>query len=182
VEVEGEFDEFGVLVATKVDIRRSKAVRAIGTADSINPTGNSLVLLGITFTVDDLTRLEDKISANRADPLTLADLSAGNYLEIRGSEFPAGSGTILATILERDDPDADTVLQGFVESVDPSIKILGVTINTSGTTVFRDETDAVIESIVFFERLAEGSLIKATGTESSDKVIDATQVEFELEL
>ena len=60
------------------------------------------------------------------DPLTLADVNAGDYLEIRGDEFPAGSGTILATIFEREDPDNEAILQGFVESIsDPSMVILG---------------------------------------------------------
>ena len=183
VEVEGDVNASGVLVATKVDIRRSKAVRAIGSADSVDAANDSLVMLGITFTVDALTRLEDKVSNNRVDPLTLDDLNAGDYLEIRGSEFPAGSGTILATILERDDPDPETILQGFVESVaQPSLTILGVTINTSGGTVFRDEADQPITSLEFFGRVEQGSLIKATGTESSDAVISAAEVEFELDL
>jgi len=181
VEAEGDFDANGVLVATKVDIRRSKAVRMTANADSVNAANNSLVVLGITVTVDALTRLEDKSDAD-VDPLTLADINASDYLEIRGSEFPAGSGTILATILEREDPDTETNLQGFVESVsDPSIVILGVTIDTNGSTIFRDVNDSLISAADFFDQVAPNSLVKVSGTEVSATAIAASEVEFELE-
>jgi hypothetical protein len=182
VEAEGSVNSAGVLVATKIDIRRAKAVRATAVLDSVNAGAESVMLLGITVTVDNLTRLEDKSDA-RVEPLTVADLNAGDYVEVRGDEFPAGSGTILATILERDDPDTETILQGFVESVsDPSLTILGVTIETGPGTVFRDENDAVISSAEFFNRLADNDLVKAQGTETSATVITAEEVEFELEL
>ncbi|MGB5258448.1 MAG: DUF5666 domain-containing protein, partial [Woeseiaceae bacterium] len=182
VEVEGEVNSSGVLVATKVDIRRAKAVRATANVDSVNAAANSLVVLGITVSVDALTRLEDKSSAD-VRPLTLAAINAGDYVEVRGSEFPAGSGAILATILERDDADPDTILQGFVETItEPSFAILGVTIETGGATVFRDIDDSVISSTEFFNQLAPNSLVKAKGSEVSDTVISAQEVEFELEL
>lgn len=181
VEVEGEVNSSGVLVATKVDIRRAKAVRATAIVDLVDSGANSLVVLGITVSVDALTRLEDKSSAD-VRPFTLADINAGDYVEVRGGEFPAGSGDILATILEREDFDPDTELQGFVETIsDPSFTILGVTIQTDGGTVFRDVNDNVISSTNFFNQLGPNSLVKADGTEVSDTVISAQEVEFELE-
>lgn len=181
VEVEGEIDSNGVLVATKVDIRRAKAVRATANVDLVNAGSNSLVVLGITVNVDALTRLEDKSDAD-VRPLTLADINAGDYVEVRGDEFPAGSGDILATILEREDADTEAILQGFVETItDPSFIILGVTIQTGGGTIFRDVDDSVMSSTDFFNQLAPNSLVKAKGTEISDTVISAEEVEFELE-
>jgi hypothetical protein len=181
VEVEGDVDSNGVLVATKVDIRRAKAVRATANVDSVDAGANSLVMLGITVSVDALTRLEDKSDAD-VRPLTLADINAGDYIEVRGDEFPAGSGDILATILERDDADTEAILQGFVETItDPSFTILGVTIQTGGGTIFRDVNDSVISSTEFFNQLAPNSLVKAKGSEVSATVISADEVEFELE-
>jgi hypothetical protein len=182
VEVEGEVDAAGTLVATKVDIRRSKAVRMTADIDSVDAANDMVVMLGITVAIDDLTRLEDKSDAD-VDPLTLADINAGDYVEVRGEESPAGSGMVLATIFERDDPDTEASLQGFVETIgDPSFVILGVTIETSGTTVFRDANDVVISSTDFFNQVAPNSLVKASGSEVSDSTISATEVEFELEL
>ena len=98
---------------------------------------------------------------------------------MRGSEDPNAPGEVLAARLERDDPD-DTILQGVVESAaDPAFTILGVTVNTNGTTVFRDETEAVIGSATFFGRPPDGELVKAQGTEVGDTAIDADEVEFE---
>jgi len=183
VEVEGDVNSSGVLVATKVDIRRAKAVRTTANVDSVNVGANSLVMLGITVSVDALTRLEDKSDAD-VRPLTLADINAGDYIEVRGGEFPAGSGDILATILERDDADTEAILQGFVETIsDPSFTILGVTIQTGAGTIFRNENDTIISSTDFFDQLelVPNSLVKAKGSEVSDTVISATEVEFELE-
>lgn len=181
VEVEGDIDVNGLLTATKVDIRRAKVVRATANIDSIDAANNSLVVLGINVAVDALTRLEDKSNAD-IDPLTLAGLNVGDYVEVRGGEFPAGSGNVLATILEREDADTEAILQGFVESVsDPSYVVLGVTINTNGGTVFRDENDLAVSSAEFFNRLAPNSLVKAKGSEVTDTSIAATEVEFEVE-
>ena len=181
VEAEGDLDANGVIVADKIDIRRSKAVRVTANADSVDAANNAIVILGITVNVDALTRLEDKSSAD-VDPLTLADVNAGDYLEIRGSEFPAGSGTILATIFEREDPDTEAILQGFVETVaDPSYTILGVTIETNAGTIFRDVNDGPISSVDFFSQVAPNSLVKAKGNEISNTSVMATEVEFELE-
>ncbi len=183
VEVEGALDANGVLVAEKVDIRRSKAVRSVAVVDSVDAANDSLVMLGITFSTDELTRFEDKSNANLR-PLTINDINAGEYLEIRGTEFPVGSDPrqVLAALLERDDLDTRTELQGFVESVtNPTLTILGVTIDTSAA-VFRDVDDSPLTATEFFNLVGVNTLVKALGTETGDTMITATEVELELEL
>lgn len=64
---------------------------------------------------------------------------------------------------------------------DPSLTILGVTIETSAGTIFRDVDNSEMSSAAFFNQLTVNSLVKAKGTEASDTVISATEVEFELE-
>jgi fructose-specific phosphotransferase system component IIB len=180
VEVEGSLNASNTLVATKVDIRRAAAVRATALVDSVNAAGNSLVMLGITVNIDALTRLEDKSNAE-VSPLTINSLNTGDYLEVRGAEQPAGSGRILASLLERDDFDTETILQGFVTTASaPSFTILGVTITTNGSTQFRDTDDSIISSAEFFSRAAAGTLVKAKGTETSAAAITADEVELEL--
>ena len=181
VEVEGELNGGGVIVADEVDIRLGKAVRSVAVVDSVDSTNNSLVMLGITFVTDELTRFEDKSTADLR-PLTINDINLGDYLEIRGTEFPAGSGQILAAILERDDLDTETILQGYVESAsNPTLTILGVTVDTSGA-VFRDVDDTVISATEFFQLVDVNSLVMAKGSETGDAQISATEVELELEL
>jgi hypothetical protein len=179
VEVEGSLNASGILVASKVDIRRATAVRATALIDSVDRPNNRLVMLCITVTIDSLTRLEDKSDAD-VRPLTIADLNAGDYAEVRGDELPAGSGQIRAAILEREDPDTETELQGFVTSVtQPSFTILGVTVTTNGGTEFRDVDDSPISAAEFYSRVAAGDLVKAKGIETSATAITADEVEFE---
>ena len=181
VEVEGSLTG-GVLIATNIDIRRANVVRATALVDSVDVAGDSFVVLGITINVDAQTRLEDK-SSQGIETFSLANLMVNDYVEVRGVEFPAGSGEILAGLLEREDFDTNTELQGFVEVgsvADPSFSILGVSIATNGGTVFRDTDESVISSATFFAT-AEGQLVKADGTEISSTAIAADEVEFENE-
>jgi hypothetical protein len=180
VEVEGELNANGAIVAEKVDIRRAKAVRATALVDSVNVAGNSLVMLGITFNIDSLTRLEDQSNAD-VDPLTIADLNVGDYLEIRGSEYPPQSPDH-GCHTEREDVDTRLSCRASLNfAADPSFTILGVTINTTGSTEFRDTDDSSISAAEFFNRVSAGSLVKARGVESSSTTITADEVEFELE-
>lgn len=182
VEVEGEFDSAGVLVATKVEIEQAESVRLTAQADSV--TGDSLIILGITVNTKEGTRFEDK-SSQSLDSFGIGDISTGDYLEIRGQELPAGSGEILATIVERDDLDTEAIIQGFIETNGinrPAITVFGVTIETNGATEFRnDDESPIADPDEFWNRISEGSLIKAKGTESSSQTIIAEEVEIQQE-
>ena len=181
VEAEGDINASGVLVADKVDIRRGNVVRIEANIDDVDAAGGTVTVLGIGVTVDALTRLEDKSSAD-IEPFTLADLNANDFVEIRGSEDPPDSGMVAALRLERDDDDPDTIVQGFVQSVsDPDLAILGVTIQTDAGTIFRDVDDSVLSQSDFFMMVMQGSLVKAKGTLMAGNVIDAEEVEFENE-
>jgi len=176
VEAEGNLNAAGVLVADKVDIRRDSVVEVEGLVDTVNASGGTVTVLGIAIHVDSLTRVEDK--RDDVQPFGLTNIVAGDFIAVRGSEDANAPGEVLASRLERDDPD-DTLLQGIVETVaEPSITILGVTIDTTGA-IFRNELDQPIASGAFFGRPPAGELVKAKGTEVADTAIDADEVEFE---
>ena len=183
VEVDGNFNASGVLVATKVDIKSATAVRVTGTLDSVS--GNTLIILGITVNTDPLkTRFEDKSEAD-VDPLRVGDLVSGNYVEIRGQEQPVGQ--ITAVLLERDDADSRTELRGFVEvggKNEPELTVLGVTIVTNGATLYRDSrgaTDVAMSAAEFWAAVQEGSLVDGRGTESGDTTLSATELELQMD-
>lgn len=179
VEVEGALNAAGVLVATKVDIRRSSAVRVVALVDGVDSAAGSFVVLGISVRVDALTRIEDK-SSQQLRPFGLANLSVGNYVEVRGVEQPAGSGQILAALVERDDVDSDSELQGFAEAVAaPSFRILGVDISTGPGTAFRALDGSTLSSAQFFSELAVGDLVKAKGMEIGARFIAADEAQLE---
>ena len=183
VEVDGNFNASGVLVATKVDVKSATAVRVTGTLDSVS--GNTLTILGITVNTDPLkTRFEDKSEAD-VDPLRVGDLVSGNYVEIRGQEQPVGQ--ITAVLLERDDADTRTELRGFVEvggKNDPDLTVLGAIIVTNGETLYRDSrgaTDVPMTREEFWAAVQEGSLVDARGTETGDTTLAATELELQMD-
>lgn len=179
VEVEGALNAAGALVATKVDIRRSSAVRIVGVVDRVDAAGGSFAVLGITIRLDALTRIEDK-SSQQMRPFGLANMSAGDYVEVRGVELPPGSGEVLAALIERDNVDPDAELQGFVQAVSPpNFTILGVAIGTNSSTQFRDVSGSPITSTQFFGQLRAGDLAKAEGRVVGVRALQATEAELE---
>ena len=137
------------------------------------------MVLGITVNTDAVTRIEDK-SSQKLEPFSIDNLVVGDYVEVRGGEFPAGSGEILARLVERDDLEAKTELRGFVTvETATTLEVLGVTISTSAGTEYRDEAEAPISETEFFDRVTVGSLISVSGTETGERVIDAEELELE---
>jgi hypothetical protein len=107
-----------------------------------------------------------------------------DYVEVRGGADPSGTADIVAGLLEREDPPnvpgEDTEIRGFVDTVaQPSFTIAGVTIETSGGTVFRDAAGTSIGGTAFFNALQPGDLVDADGFESSQTTLMAEEVEFE---
>lgn len=180
VEVEGSVAA-GVLVARKVSIRRAGNVRLTSVVDSVDASAGTLVMLGVTVKVDSLTRLEDKSDAD-VESFSLADIRAGDYLEVRGAEFPVSSGQLLARRLERGDPDDRSIVQGPVTSVaDPALVVFGVTVTTDGGTEFQDLADNSLSASAFFGQVGPGDHVKARGVSVGDGILAADEVEFESE-
>lgn len=180
VEVEGTVAA-GVLVARKVSIRRAGNVRLTAVVDSVDAGAGTLVMLGVTVKVDTLTRLEDKSDAD-VESFSLADIRAGDYLEVRGAEFPAASGQLLARRLEREEPDDRSIVQGPVTSVaDPTLVVFGVTVTTDGGTEFQDLADNSLSASAFFGQVGPGDQVKARGAIVGDGILAADEVEFESE-
>jgi len=185
VEVEGEFDDAGVLNATKVEIKQATTVRLTAQVDSVN--GDSFVMLGITVnTVQGITRFEDKTGLV-GDSFNVSDINTDDYVEVRGQEVPAGSGEILAAIVEREDLDSEAIIQGFIETNGvnrPLITVLGDTIETNGATIFKNDDDSVIpDPDDFWNAISAGSLIKAKGMEdmARPRTLIAEEVEIQNE-
>ena len=180
VEVEGEFNASGILLATKVEIKQATNVRVVGRIDSIS--GSTVRVLDIPITTDrTTTRFEDQSDA-RIEPLTVGDLGIDDYIEVRGQEFPAGSGELAAVRLERDDPRSETELRGFVEAGGvnrPTLTVLGVTIETNGATVYRDVDDQPMPADNFWAAVAEGTLVDAKGAETGLSTLVAEELQLE---
>jgi hypothetical protein len=171
VEVEGDVNAAGVLVAVKVEIKTSGFIRAESLVESVQ--GTQLTVLGIVINVNEATRFEDKSVAD-LESFGIGDINVDDYVVIRGYEDSTG---VVATLLEREDFDGEVSLRGFVFSVnDPEFTILGTTV-TTGATVFRDIDESPIPAGTFFAQ-ANGRLVEAKGTLNGSS-ISATEVSFE---
>jgi Domain of unknown function (DUF5666) len=103
-------------------------------------------------------------------------------VEVRGAEFPAASGQLLARRLEREDADDRSIVQGPVTAVAaPNLTVFGVTVQTGAGTEFEDLADLSISSGTFFGLVAPGDMVKARGNVIGNQVLDADEVEFENE-
>lgn len=172
VEVEGVIDANGRITASKIEIKLSNFIRIEGMVESLGAA--SVSIFGIEINVNNLTRYEDKSSAD-LETFGLADINVGDYLETRGYEDASG---VVATRLEREDFDGEVAIRAFVDSVsEPNLTIRGVMIETNGGTVFRDVNDSPISATEFFAQ-AMGSLAEAVGTPSNGGII-ADEVELE---
>ncbi len=181
VEVEGDLNASGVLVAREVEFKTGEEeaeVEISATINSIDATTNTLDVLGITVNVTPSTRLEDKSDAD-VRPFNISDLNLGDFVEIEGFEDPIGSQQVTAVSLERDDNENEVELAGFVESVaDPEFVILGITCRTDAGTEFRDANDQPISAAQFFSGLTQGALAECEGLENAGLIV-AEEVELE---
>jgi hypothetical protein len=177
VEVEGQVDANGVLVASKVQFKRQASSRIEARVDSVDAAANRLVVLGIDVTVNANTRVEDK-GDQPVPNFNLGSIVAGDFVEVRGSELPAESNDVVASRLERRRTEEEVRLRGVVDSASaPSFTILGITIQTNGGTEFENSSDGTLSADDFFSD-AVGRSVEAKGTVSGGVFI-AREVEFE---
>ncbi len=160
VEVEGEFNASGVLVAEKVQFKRSASVKLAAPVDAVDATAGTLRALGVTIVVDASTRKEDHESDDHF--FALDDLRVGDWVEVAGYPDPAGSGRVIATKLERDEAEEEVELRGRADSLEePRFRIVGVSIETTPATEFEDE-DSSIDAATFFGTAA-GQTVEVDG-------------------
>lgn len=177
IEVEGDIDSTGMLVAEEISIRRPGDVRITGAIESIDATARHIQVLGVQIQLDERTRFEDKTAAGDVF-LSAARLATGDRVEVRGFEDPAQANRMIATRLERDDDgDNEVELRGNVQQVAaPALTIMGVRIDTTSATEFRDD-DIAISATAFFDQAA-ARLVEAEGAWNGAAII-ATEVELE---
>jgi len=130
LEAEGTINASGVLVADRIIVKPTGAVRVEGTVSAVDEAaGTVTTAVGLTFEIRALTELKD--DRDGVEPFTLADIQAGpngDYVEIRG--FIDGQ-TLVAAELDRNGFSTRTRMRGPVTAEDEaagSVDILNVTV------------------------------------------------------
>lgn len=175
VEAEGAINAAGVLVASKIQFKRGHNAGLAGIVDAVTPDAagfnGTLSVLGVTITVDNNTRIEDK-GDSRIESFRLADLQPGDYVRVRGTE--TGPLQLTASRLERRRISTDSWVRGTVRNAaEPNLTVLGVPVVTTASTSF----DHGLTAAQFFAT-ANGSIVKAKGAENVN-TITARELEFE---
>ncbi|MBS1200583.1 MAG: hypothetical protein H6R27_1261 [Proteobacteria bacterium] len=175
--VVGTLDANGVLVATRIRFHVESSVRIVSDVSAIDLGNDRLTVLGLQVTTDNNTRFEDESAAD-VEPFSLAGLHTGDWVDVRGYEYPADSGKVYATRVERVDDLAageHRVRGPFRDPATPDFDVLAVAVHTiignadpSLDTRFRIETvpgePAIkLEPAEFFA-LPEETLVEARGT------------------
>ena len=171
VEVEGEANASGVIVADKVEFEQEGELEIAGLVEDVQ--SDRLTVLGIEILVNIQTEFKDETS-QQIQNFDIGDVNVGDYVETRAYD---DMGSITATRLERDEDPGEVELRGIAENVaDPNFTILGVTVQTNANTDF-EENDLPILRDDFFNR-APGSLVEAKG-QLQGGIIIADEVELE---
>ncbi|HIF94988.1 MAG TPA: hypothetical protein EYQ60_17975 [Myxococcales bacterium] len=182
VEIHGSMLD-GTLIADIVEFRGNHFRLAAEIEDGmdVDDLSGSLTLLGVSVSVNAGTRYDDRLLD--LNTFGLADLAAGDFLEIRG--YADGNGGMVATRLERMSEAEEVSVQGFIEAFDQgagSVTILGLTLLTSGSTSWEDADDMALTAEDFYAAVALGDLVKVDGDkDAADKTVMgiADEVEFE---
>jgi len=176
VEVEGMLNSSNVLVASVVRFEHNGSVELQSQVTAVNATAGTLTLLGVSITVNSMTRFEDD-SAAQIQNFNLSNVSVGDTIKVRGYESPAGSGMVLATRLEREPPSATVIVEGpFMAATSPNFTVLGITIDASSAVIDSGEDSTL--TLAEFLTKAVGHSVKVEGT-LSGTVIAASRIRID---
>jgi hypothetical protein len=177
VEAEGKLDSTDTLVAAKVTFKRQSTVRLSAGIDSIDAANSTFVALGVTVVVSANTRKEDHESDNHF--FNFADLRVGDWVEVGGYADPAGTDRLIASRLERDDPEDAVELRGPASDIGTtSLKVFGVTIDLLPGTEYEDG-DASLSASEFLARAA-GHIVDVEGSwNGTSLAADKVEIEHE---
>lgn len=177
VEAEGTLDASGVLVAAKIAFKRVSSLRLAARVEAVDAAAGTVQALGLAIIVNSSTRVEDKEGDDQF--FALGDLRVGDWIEVRGYADPAGSGRVVATRLERDEPEDEVELRGPASDLQaPRLRIFGVSVETTPATQFEDE-DVRIDAAAFFAR-ANGQIVEVDGSWNGTS-LTAREAEIERE-
>lgn len=182
VEVKGTVGAGGVLTAVEISFRLASDVEIEGTVEAVNGSANTVTVMGITARIEPATQMEDD-SDTKQRPFAFTHVNSGDFVEIRGY---VKDGQVFATRLERDDPESEVSLQGTVTAKASDLStltVLGATVSTSASAVYRLSSDGVAGSREgFFNAIvANTTVVKAKGVWNGSAIV-ATEVEIETDL
>ncbi len=192
LEVEGVLDSNGVLQAEKIEFEDNEVrITARVDIDGVDTVNNTVTLIGITVKIitDPAAEGKTEMEDENGETLTLTGISDGDYLEIEGFLGAAdadGNRTFIASELEREineDNKTEVEIRGPVtEKIVAShqVVILGLALNTNGSTEFEGLNDQVLTREQFFDAIVPGlTLVEAEWDNFDNSTVAVDKLELE---
>lgn len=161
LQVAGQYDGNGVLDATSIAVTPPASFLVAGPVASLDANASTLVIAGITVTIDANTRWDDERGLGLRI-FGFSNLSTGNWVEVRGLAGAAHAAS--ATIVARGvtPSPAFVVLQGIPAGLAaPNFTLSGVAIDAS-TATFSDAAGQSLSKTSFFAQAAN-RVVRVTG-------------------
>lgn len=175
VDVKGTFNASGTLLAQKVETKPHSTSYVRGTVSSVTASNGTLDVLGVQVVTSTATELDDR-SNQHIRQFRLTDVHTGDYVEVDGTEGPAG--TLSASVIDREDTGTVSYLQGVALNLaQPSLTVLGVTVTTTAQTRFAGPGGVASGAVAFFSQ-ASNRIVRVSGA-FSNGVLTADQVQIE---
>ena len=181
VEVEGVLQPDGSLLASKIELEDDHdgdgvEVEFKGLIESIDAANNSMVVAGRQVLTDEFTRFEGDDHL----PLTFADFSAGQRVEVEGILQPDGSVLAFKVELEDnlDDDEIEAEFKGLIESIDAAngaMVVAGRQVLTDAFTRFEGDDHLPLA----FEDFGVGQFVEVEGVLQPDGSVLASKIELE---
>lgn len=178
VEVEGTALINGAILAEKIEIKPESELEIRGFAEAVNAPNNTITIFGITIGVNSSTYFKDE-SDQKVQLFGLADINVGDHIEINA--FDEGQG-VIATKLERKNPEDDLKLEGSVDVIDTvlfTLDIAGVNVLTNQLTEFKDTNEVDINQAQFFALASEGNVVEVKWEANLGVTSPAKELELE---
>ncbi|MDN5939485.1 MAG: DUF5666 domain-containing protein [Salinisphaera sp.] len=181
VEVTGQVDASHVLQAIKIEVESDQDDPIVEVAAKVHTSASSQVTLfngALEVQTTDDTRIKDDRDDMRTG-FSVAELQPGDYVEIAATI--GSGGELLATRIERDEPEDEVELKGPLASANEAarmIEILDVKVSFSAATEFEDANDNPTSEADFYAQANAGSLVKVEGRFNGN-LIEAAEVSLE---
>lgn len=160
VAINGTLNDEGILVAEQIVFRLPSLVEIKADVETLDTAG-ALTVLGVPVQTNEFTVFYDHTTSGPRD-FGFDDLVVGDRVNIRA--YTDGS-SVVASRLEREDPDTEVTLKALVDSIDrPSIVLLGVTVTSVLDTVFQNAAHIEIDADEFFDLVELDSIVRTEGT------------------
>lgn len=170
LEVTGEFDRNGTLVATQVSFAAASTFRVVGGIDRLSSSASTLEVAGITVTTNARSLWDDR-AGTALRTFGFDDLRTGDWVEVRGT-VGASDRTATALVVERrSEPTNSRVeLQGPAGSVTSTSLVIAGTTVTTNSAAFRDADGDTLTRTEFAAQ-ATGAVVRVRGRLSGGTLV-----------